>query len=205
MTCLSGTAVLVRLDALFTVFGTCVREALSKTPNLHEHWRCHFGGDRRLTELLSAEYGPWSTDIHTGVVVETQAALPLATLIYQRRRWFLGSVAAEAAALCNPEIWNSTPVLSAYRLCLRPLRTDDLQMVLLVLATRLLQPQATTARILSAMLLSFCSATVLVLWMFDAVRPRFGLLMYLCIILVMPFINTATAICAVASLRDRQW
>ncbi|KAG6360837.1 hypothetical protein INS49_011904 [Diaporthe citri] len=113
--CLAGPVIYVRLSFLLEVWDSHVRESVREHPNLHQHWLHTFGEDCHLTQRLGARFGPGSTGMLTGTVSETEPAVPLADLLLQRRRWFLGAVATEAAYLCKADFWRSTPWLSAYR------------------------------------------------------------------------------------------
>lgn len=193
----------VRLEALLAVFDTYVDDASDQTASLYEHWKHTFGDDRHLTQLLAGRFGHWSTEIHTGTVSETQPALPLRSLLWQRRRWFLGTVATEAAALCKVEFWRSTPFLSAYRLCIKPVAVRDLQMTLLVLVILQLQLNG-IAWILLTVTSSFLM-DILVLLSFGAVRYRMNVFMYPFVLLLFPFISSASMIWASMRLSDRRW
>jgi cellulose synthase/poly-beta-1,6-N-acetylglucosamine synthase-like glycosyltransferase len=201
--CLSGTAIYVRLEALLAVFDTYVDEASGQTASLYDHWKYSFGEDRNLTLHLAGTFGHWSTDIHTGTVSETQPALLLRSLILQRRRWFLGTVATEAAALCKAGFWRSSPFLSAYRLCIKPVVVRDLQMILLVLAISQLQLEGFTWILLTVA--AFFLMDILVFLSFGAVRRRMGVLMYPFVLLLFPFIQSASIIWALMSLWERRW
>jgi cellulose synthase/poly-beta-1,6-N-acetylglucosamine synthase-like glycosyltransferase len=205
--CLSGTAILVRLDALLAVFDEYVNSATSgETASLYEHWKRQYGDDRHLAQLLSLRFGPWATDIHTDTVAMTEAALPLKNWILQRRRWFLGTIATDAAALCNPAFWYGMPLHSAYRLCVRALAVTnlDLQMVLLCLVGSCLQI-GELSRVATLQVGVFWVANILVLSAFDPVRDCLKVFMYPLVVLVSPFINATSYIWALVSLWERRW
>lgn len=203
VTCLSGTVVYVSLEALLRVFDTYIKETSSQTTSLYEHWKYIFGDDRVLTQHLAEMFGHWSTDIHSGTVSETQPAVPLRNFILQRRRWFLGTVATDAAALCKAEFWRSIPFVTAYRLCMKPVAVKDLQMILLVIVIWQLQLKGFAWILL--IVASFFLTDILVLLSFGAVRRRMGVLMYGFFLILFPFINSASMIWALLSLWDRRW
>ena len=203
VTCLSGTVVYVRLAALLAAYGNYFQDSYGQTVSLSEHWKRSFGEDRHLTQQLVGRFGPWSTDIHTGTISETQPAIPLRALIIQRRRWFLGTVATEAAALCEAEFWRSTPFLAAYRLCIKPVSVGDLQMILLVVATSQLELEifAWVSRAVVSLLLM----DILILLSFNAVRDRICILMYPVLLLIHPLIEFASRIWALVTIWESSW
>ena len=203
VTCLSGTATYVPLKALLVVFENYVKENHGETASLNEHWKHGFGENRYLTQHFAKTFGRWSTNIHTGIVSETEAALPLRGLIRQRRRWFLATVATEAAALREVEFWRNTPFLSACRLCIKPASTGDLQIVLICLA--ILQLRLEGFEWILPTIALFFLIDVLILLSFGAVQIRMSVMMYPFVILLFPFISSASTMWALMSLCDRRW
>lgn len=200
--CLSGTLIYVRLSILLEIF----EEELSKEGKIeepiHEHWKHYFGEDRFMTQLLSRHSGAWSVDIHTGVVCETQAAVPLWALVLQRRRWFLGTVATDASSLCDIEYWKSTPLLLAYRLLMAG-HISDLQVILL--AALILMMQLQDFFWVPWTILGALSMNILTLVVFQAARQRLSLLLYPLSIFLYPLLNVFVKVYALVTLFDRGW
>ena len=203
VTCLSGTVTYISLEALLVVFDKYLDENPGKNANLNELWKHGFGEDRYLTQYFAKTFGRWSTSIHTGFVSETEAAVPLSRLVRQRRRWFLASVATEAAALCEVEFWRSTPFLSTYRLCIQPVSNGDLQMLLLALTISQLRLEG-FAWILPITASCFLM-DILILLSVGAVQTRMCVLAYPLAVLLFPLISSAGKIWALMSLMDRRW
>ena len=203
VTCLSGTLIYARLGALLAVFDTYVDVSSGRTANVYEHWMHNFGDDRYLTQQLAGTFGHWSTDILTGTISETQPATSFRSLILQRRRWFLGTAATEAAALCRADLWRGSPLQSAYRLCIKPLAIRDFQMVLLVFANSYLRLEY-GSWILPTVALFFLGDMTTLL-SFGAVRGRLGVWMYPFVLLVFPFISSVSNFTALTSSWERRW
>ena len=203
VTCLSGTVTYVPLKALLVVFDSYLNENPGKNASLNEHWKHGFGEDRYLTQYFAKTLGRWSTKIHTGIVSETEPKSPLWRLIQQRRRWFLGRVATEAAALCEVGFWKNTPFLSTYRLCIKPASNADLQMLFLAIAILQLQLEGFTW--ILPVIVSLFLTDVLIMLSFSAVQTRMCVFMYPFAALIFPFISSASNIWALMSLLDRRW
>ena len=203
VTCLSGTLIYARLGALLTVFDTYINVSSGRTATVYDHWKHNFGDDRSLTQHLAGTFGHRSTDILTGTISETQPAMSLRSLILQRRRWFLGTAATEAAALCNADLWRGSPLQSAYRLCIKPLAIRDFQMVLLVFANSYLRLEY-GSWILPTVALFFL-ADMTILLSFGVVRRRLGVWMYPFVLLLFHFITSVSSFAALTSSWDRRW
>ncbi|OSS44076.1 hypothetical protein B5807_11234 [Epicoccum nigrum] len=199
VTCISGTVMYVRWEALVS--------ALNDQPNqlqgLNDCWKYKFGEDRYLTQVISSKVGSWSTDIHTDIVCNTQAACSLPALIDQRRRWFLGHMAVEAVALSDPAHWKMSPKLFAYRLVYLGAQVSEQQIVLLATlvivqgwaAQYWLPWLVTAALVLNGA--SFCC--------FPAIRRRRSLAPLPIFGMVSPVLNLVVRLYALLNLWSTKW
>ncbi|CAI6330869.1 unnamed protein product [Periconia digitata] len=204
VTCLSGTTMFLRLNVALDVFDTLLKEkALHKT--LHHHWKYHYGDDRLLTLLTERKAGSRCSDIHTGIICNTQPALPMMNLVIQRRRWFLGAVATDAAALCDPSYWLTTPILARYRLLNHAAQTTDSQIICLAILITL--GNLEEYRWVVGVVIISMGMNMLSLFCFASVRRRSVVVwyMYPIFLILAPMFNIVVKIFTIATVRDRKW
>ena len=200
VSCLSGTVIYVRLDALLAVIWPKHNQDL----RLNDYWKENFGDDRCLTQRLTDRFGPGATDIQTNIVSETQAAVPLTALIEQRRRWLLGTIATEVGALCSPKLWTDSFSQCVYRLWLQIGAASNVR-ALLMLCMALYLPDRGAKAFTIVAVSSALISDAMMLRSFPAVRRRLSFPMYCCTLLLLPLVNIATRIRALMSLRNRSW
>lgn len=197
--CLSGTVVYVRLDALLAV----IKHRSSQNASLHEYWKERFGDDRYLTQRLIERFGARSTDIQTDIVSHTQAAIPFTTLIEQRRRWLLGTVATEAAALCNAKFWADCRSQCLYRLySYAGVETDVRALLMLLVASHL---HGGARSFVVAAVLTLLGLNAATLRSFPSVRQHLSISVYFWSLLLLPLMNMSTRLYVVGSLWERGW
>lgn len=171
--------------------------------SLNEHWKEHFGDDRCLTQRLTNHFGAMATDIQTDLVSETQAAFPVITLIEQRRRWLLGTIAIEAAALCSRKTWTDSLWQWVYRLWLQVGVESDVRSVSMFYTANYLRGGAKAA-IISAVL-AVLITNMATLRSYPEVNRRLSIPMHACTLALLPLMNFATRIYALVSLWERSW
>jgi cellulose synthase/poly-beta-1,6-N-acetylglucosamine synthase-like glycosyltransferase len=200
VSCLSGTVIYVRLDALLAVMWPKYKQ----DAKLNEYWKENFGDDRSLTQRLTERFGPGATTIQSNVVSETQAAVPLTALIEQRRRWLLGTIATEVGALCSPTNWTDSFWQCVYRLWLSVGAASDIRaLLMLCMAVHMPNGGAKTFTIFAVS--SSLISNAVTLLSFPAVRLRLSFPMYCCTLLLLPIVNVTTRLRTLMSLRNRSW
>ena len=204
VTCLSGNMIYARLAPLLMVFHDFVGQRCMKDKSLFAHWKHAFGDDRILTQLIAKHSGCGATDISTELVSETEAVLNIRDLVSQRRRWFLGTVATEAAALCNEDLWLNSPLQSSHRLFLEAAAVSELQVVAVLCASWAVWP-AVFWRLSVILLLAFAANFGVLLAHEPGRCRRTAVLAYPLIIVLTPFFNFAVRVYSLLSLCDCGW
>lgn len=129
--CLCGPFTYVRLEALLAIFDADMARSSDPTLEMNEYWKRQFGDDRWITLNIARVFGSGSTEMFMQAVSQTKPARTFRELVLQRRRWYLGTISTEAAALCNIKFWTDTPLLNTYRLCQKLVAAKDLPVILL--------------------------------------------------------------------------
>jgi hypothetical protein len=200
--CLSGPTTYVGLESLLAIWTTHVKECTGDDLSLYEYWLFVLGEDGHLTQGIGARFGAHCMEVHTGTVYETAPAIPLGRLIKQRRRWFLGGVANEAAFLCNARFWADTPFLSLWKLYMLA-TVSDLQAILLSLTLTVLRVDMYSWLLPTTILCLIADG--MILRSVDGIRQRVGVLIFPVGRLLFPIIESMAVLWALFTACRRQW
>ncbi|KAJ3050377.1 hypothetical protein HK097_008668 [Rhizophlyctis rosea] len=116
LTCLPGALTMIRCSTLRTVaplyFGHLRERGKVVDMDVFEYARFYLGEDRYLTHLvMCAGLSRGKVGFEDRAVCETVAVEAIGSLVKQRRRWFLGTVANQVCMLITPRLWRHMPFL----------------------------------------------------------------------------------------------
>ena len=203
---MAGSTAFIRLSALLDIAKAHFQNDshLSRGESLEEYWLREYGEDRRMTQHLVLEAkSPQPLEINTRTLSQTEAPSTLRGLLAQRRRWLLGVLCTDAAALCNPDLCARQPAVSLYRLVIPTIHVADPQAFLLIvlilsLESPILQPFAV---IMGAIFAIHWLAIIC----YGLSRARCSVLLYPLWLLLMPFFNVSLRVYTLFTVRHRAW
>jgi chitin synthase len=111
VSCLPGALTMVRFNVLKRVAKTYFSE-MEASDNV-DFARCHLGEDRYLTHLImESRKEKHRIGYCLAAKCKTEACEDFRTLLKQRRRWYLGTLANEIFMLTSPILWRQFPALN---------------------------------------------------------------------------------------------
>ncbi|KKA31124.1 hypothetical protein TD95_000606 [Thielaviopsis punctulata] len=204
VTCLPGALTIVRYSAFDRMAPHYFAPSTSTIDSLFNYARTQLGEDRWLTHLfMIGAKRRGQLRLCTTARCKTAAVSSWTDLVKQRRRWFLGFIANEAAMLTDCRLWRRYPVLLAVRFLHDAVRTTALVFFVLFLAL------ATSERTVEQLPVGFLFVSLGLNWLlmlyFAAVLHRFKVLLYPVMFVVNPFLNLWYMVYAVVTASQRTW
>ncbi|KAG6365855.1 hypothetical protein INS49_000031 [Diaporthe citri] len=135
VTCLPGALTMLRFSAFRRMAKYYFAGKAEHCEDLFDFAKDHLGEDRYLTHLfMIGAKRRYQIQMCTSAFCKTEAVQTYASLVKQRRRWFLGFITNEACMLTDWRLWRRYPVLVLYRFCQNTIRTTALLFFVMVLA-----------------------------------------------------------------------
>lgn len=127
VTCLPGALTMLRFSAFRRMAKYYFADKAEQCDDLFDYGKCHLGEDRWLTHLfMIGAKKRYQIQMCTSAFCKTEAVQTYASLIKQRRRWFLGFITNEVCMLTDWRIWKRYPILVLVRFLQNTIRTTAL-------------------------------------------------------------------------------
>lgn len=204
VTCLPGALTILRFSAFRKMAKYYFADKAEQCDDLFDYGKCHLGEDRWLTHLfMIGAKERYQIQMCTGAFCKTEAVLNYASLLKQRRRWFLGFITNEVCMLTDIRLWKRYPILLVVRFMQNTIRTTAL--IFLVLVISLL----TTTQKVSQLPVGFIAISLGLNWAlmfyFGVKLGRYKALLYPLMFIVNPFFNWVYMVYGIFTAGQRTW
>ncbi|KAK6435972.1 hypothetical protein LTR95_007843 [Oleoguttula sp. CCFEE 5521] len=204
VTCLPGALTVLRFSAFRKVAKFYFADKAEQCEDMFDYGKCHLGEDRWLTHLfMIASQKRYQIQINTGAFCKTDAVQTFATLLKQRRRWFLGFITNEACMLTDIRLWKRYPLLLMLRLGQNTIRTTALLFFIMVISL------VTTSQKITNLPVGFIAVSLGLNWLlmlyFGARLGRYKIMLYPLMFVVNPFFNWLYMVYGICTAGQRTW
>ncbi|RMZ74724.1 hypothetical protein DV737_g5801, partial [Chaetothyriales sp. CBS 132003] len=135
VTCLPGALTIVRYSAFRNMAKFYFSDQAEQCDDLFDYGKTHLGEDRWLTHLfMLAAKERYQIQMSTSAFCKTEAVQSFASLLKQRRRWFLGFITNEVCMLTDWRLWHKYPLVCVMRLMHTTVRTTALLFLIMLLS-----------------------------------------------------------------------
>lgn len=135
VTCLPGALTMLRFSAFRRMAKYYFADKAEQCDDLFDYGKCHLGEDRWLTHLfMIGAKKRYQIQMCTSAFCKTEAVQTYASLIKQRRRWFLGFITNEVCMLTDWRIWKRYPILVLVRFMQNTIRTTALLFFIMLIS-----------------------------------------------------------------------
>ncbi|KAK6436393.1 hypothetical protein LTR95_007420 [Oleoguttula sp. CCFEE 5521] len=204
VTCLPGALTVLRFSAFRKVAKFYFADKAEHCEDMFDYGKSHLGEDRWLTHLfMIACKKRYQIQINTGAFCKTDAVQTFATLLKQRRRWFLGFITNEACMLTDIRLWKRYPLLLLLRLGQNTIRTTALLFFIMVISL------VTTSQKVTNLPVGFIAVSLGLNWLlmlyFGARLGRYKIMLYPLMFVVNPFFNWLYMVYGICTAGQRTW
>src|SRR3569833_2337591 len=188
VTCLPGALTMLRFSAFRRMAKYYFADKAEQCEDLFDYAKCHLGEDRWLTHLfMIGAKKRYQIQMCTSAFCKTEAVQTMASLVKQRRRWFLGFITNEVCMLTDWRLWKRYPILIIVRFMQNTIRTTALLFKIMILA---LLP---TSKRVADLPVGFIAISLGLNWLmmiyFGAKLKRFKMWLYPMMFVLNPFFN----------------
>ncbi|KAF2479713.1 chitin synthase-domain-containing protein, partial [Neohortaea acidophila] len=204
VTCLPGALTILRFSAFRRMSKYYFADKAEQCADLFDYGKCHLGEDRWLTHLfmIGARHR-YQIQLNTAAFCKTEAVQTFASLLKQRRRWFLGFITNEACMLTDIRLWRRYPLLILIRLAQNTIRTTALLFFIMVLSL------LTTAESITNLPAGFIAVSLGLNWLlmlyFGAKLHRYKIWLYPLMFLLNPLLNWTYMVYGIFTASQRTW
>ncbi|POS79149.1 chitin synthase-6 [Diaporthe helianthi] len=204
VTCLPGALTMLRFSAFRRMAKYYFAGKAEQCEDLFDFAKDHLGEDRYLTHLfmIGAKHR-YQIQMCTSAFCKTEAVQTYASLVKQRRRWFLGFITNEACMLTDWRLWRRYPVLVLYRFCQNTIRTTALLFFVMVLAL------LSTEKSIADLPVGFIGVSLGLNWLmmiyFGAKLRRYKIWLYPMMFVLNPFFNWYYMVYGIFTAGQRTW
>ncbi|KAJ3043964.1 hypothetical protein HDV00_003491 [Rhizophlyctis rosea] len=212
LTCLPGALTMMRCSTLREVaplyFGHLRERGRVVDMDVFEYARFYLGEDRYLTHLVmcggegKGGRRRGRVGFEMGAVCETVAVEGWGSLVKQRRRWFLGTVANQVCLLITPRLWHHTPILLFTTLLQASLVSISLLQYIFLIS--LIMEESHAWVVLLGFLVPLCLNWFCML-LFAIRLRRWKVILYPLLWILGPVLQCVVTFYAVGTCRRRTW
>jgi chitin synthase len=204
VTCLPGALTILRFSAFRRMSKYYFADKAEQCEDLFDYGKCHLGEDRWLTHLfMIGAKERYQIQMNTGAFCKTEAVQTYATLLKQRRRWFLGFITNEVCMLTDIRLWKRYPILCVIRFAQNTIRTTALLFFIMVISL------LTTSQRVQNLPVGFIGVSLGLNWLlmlyFGAKLGRYKIMLYPVMFVVNPFFNWCYMVYGIFTAGQRTW
>jgi chitin synthase len=204
VTCLPGALTMLRFSAFRRMAKYYFADKAEQCEDLFDFAKCHLGEDRWLTHLfMIGAKKKYQIQMCTSAFCKTEAVQSMASLIKQRRRWFLGFITNEVCMLTDWRLWKRYPILVLVRFMQNTIRTTALLFFIMVVAI------LTTTKRVDNLPVGFIGISLGLNWgmmiYFGAKLRRFKIWLYPLMFVLNPFFNWWYMVYGIFTAGQRTW
>ncbi|CAN8103133.1 unnamed protein product [Discula destructiva] len=204
VTCLPGALTMLRFSAFRRMAKYYFADKAETCSDLFDFAKDHLGEDRYLTHLfMIGAKKRYQIQMCTSAFCKTEAVQTYASLVKQRRRWFLGFITNEACMLTDWRLWRRYPILLAYRFFQNTIRTTALLFFIMVLA--LLSTEKSIADLPVGFIAISLGLNWLMMGYFGAKLRRYKIWLYPVMFVLNPFFNWYYMVYGIFTAGQRTW
>ncbi|KAI3394207.1 hypothetical protein diail_3022 [Diaporthe ilicicola] len=204
VTCLPGALTMLRFSAFRRMAKYYFADKAEHCSDLFDFAKDHLGEDRYLTHLfMIGAKRRYQIQMCTSAFCKTEAVQTYASLVKQRRRWFLGFITNEACMLTDWRLWRRYPVLVLYRFCQNTVRTTAL--LFFVMALALLSTEKSIADLPVGFIAVSLGLNWLMMVYFGAKLRRYKIWLYPVMFVLNPFFNWYYMVYGIFTAGQRTW
>jgi chitin synthase len=204
VTCLPGALTMLRFSAFRRMAKYYFADNAEHCEDLFDFAKSHLGEDRWLTHLfMIGAKKRYQIQMCTSAFCKTEAVQTLASLIKQRRRWFLGFITNEVCMLTDWRLWKRYPILLVVRFMQNTIRTTALLFFIMVLSI------ITTTKKVKDLPVGFIAISLGLNWLmmiyFGMKLKRFKIWLYPMMFVLNPFFNWYYMVYGIFTAGQRTW
>lgn len=204
VTCLPGALTMLRFSAFRRMAKYYFADKAEECEDLFDFAKSHLGEDRWLTHLfMIGAKKRYQIQMCTSAFCKTEAVQTVASLIKQRRRWFLGFITNEVCMLTDWRLWKRYPVLLTVRFMQNTIRTTALMFFIMLLAI------ITTTKKIANLPVGFIAISLGLNWLmmiyFGLKLKRFKIWLYPMMFMLNPFFNWYYMVYGIFTAGQRTW
>jgi chitin synthase len=204
VTCLPGALTMLRFSAFRRMAKYYFADKAEQCEDLFDYGKCHLGEDRWLTHLfMIGAKKRYQIQICTSAFCKTAAVQTYASLVKQRRRWFLGFITNEVCMLTDMRIWRRYPILAVVRFMQNTVRTTALLFFIMVISI------VSTTKTIQDLPVGFIGISLGLNWLmmiyFGAKLKRFKIWLYPIMFVFNPFFNWYYMVYGICTAGQRTW
>lgn len=204
VTCLPGALTMLRFSAFRRMAKYYFADKAEQCEDLFDFAKSHLGEDRWLTHLfMIGAKKRYQIQMCTSAFCKTEAVQTMASLIKQRRRWFLGFITNEVCMLTDWRLWKRYPILVLVRFMQNTIRTTALLFFIMLLAL------LTTTKQIADLPVGFIAISLGLNWLmmiyFGAKLRRFKIWLYPMMFILNPFFNWYYMVYGIFTAGQRTW
>jgi chitin synthase len=204
VTCLPGALTMLRFSAFRRMAKYYFADKAEQCEDLFDFAKSHLGEDRWLTHLfMIGAKKRYQIQMCTSAFCKTEAVQSMASLIKQRRRWFLGFITNEVCMLTDWRLWKRYPILILVRFMQNTIRTTALLFFIMLLAI------ISTSKKVADLPVGFIAISLGLNWLmmiyFGAKLRRFKIWLYPLMFVLNPFFNWYYMVYGIFTAGQRTW
>lgn len=204
VTCLPGALTILRFSAFRRMAKYYFADKAEQCEDLFDYGKCHLGEDRWLTHLfMIGAKERYQIQMNTGAFCKTEAVQTYASLLKQRRRWFLGFITNEVCMLTDIRLWRRYPILCIVRFMQNTIRTTALLFFIMVISI------ITTSQKIDNLPVGFIAVSLGLNWIlmlyFGAKLGRYKIMLYPIMFVINPFFNWCYMVYGIFTAGQRTW
>jgi chitin synthase len=204
VTCLPGALTMLRFSAFRRMAKYYFADKAEQCDDLFDYGKCHLGEDRWLTHLfMIGAQERYQITMNTGAFCKTEAVQTYASLLKQRRRWFLGFITNEVCMLTDIRLWKRYPILLIVRFMQNTIRTTALLFFILVISL------ISTSQKIANLPVGFIAISLGLNWLlmiyFGAKLGRYKVMLYPLMFVINPFFNWVYMVYGIFTAGQRTW
>lgn len=204
VTCLPGALTMLRFSAFRRMAKYYFADKAEQCEDLFDYGKCHLGEDRWLTHLfMIGAQERYQIQFNPNAFCKTEAVQTYASLLKQRRRWFLGFITNEVCMLTDIRLWKRYTVLCIVRFMQNTIRTTALLFFIMVIALM------TTSQKVGNLPVGFIAISLGLNWVlmlyFGAMLGRYKIMLYPLMFVVNPFFNWMYMVYGIFTAGQRTW
>ncbi|KHN97874.1 chitin synthase D [Metarhizium album ARSEF 1941] len=204
VTCLPGALTMLRFSAFRRMAKYYFADKAEECDDLFDYAKCHLGEDRWLTHLfMIGAKQRYQIQMCTSAFCKTEAVQTYASLVKQRRRWFLGFITNEVCMLTDWRLWKRYPALILVRFMQNTIRTTALLFFVMVLA--LLTTTASVRNLPVGFMAVSLGLNWLLMLYFGAKLKRFKIWFYPLMFVLNPLFNWYYMVYGILTAGQRTW
>lgn len=204
VTCLPGALTMLRFSAFRRMAKYYFADKAEQCEDLFDYGKCHLGEDRWLTHLfMIGAKKRYQIQMCTSAFCKTESVQTFASLVKQRRRWFLGFITNEVCMITDLRIWKRYPILAVVRFMQHTIRTTALLFFIMFLSI------ITTTKAITDLPVGFIAISLGLNWVmmvyFGFKLKRYKIFLYPLMFILNPFFNWYYMVYGIFTAGQRTW